>query len=544
MSTTTFNFENIRMITTMFVDIFIMWWVFYFAIRLVLPNQRTRQIFKGILLVLLVDGFAKFFGLKTLEYVMEIFLNWGILAIIIIFQPEIRSLLERMGKTNYFSRINTLTGNEKENLVNQIATAVVLLSRDQTGALISIEQSYSLEGYVETGTKLNSAVSAELLTSIFVTSTPLHDGAVIIQGDRIVCASAYFPPTNLELPSRYGARHRAAIGISEITDAVTIVVSEETGGISIAEGGKLMPVSEKELRDHLLRVICGEETEVRSGQKPPKEAAREVVIEDRKVSNGDTGVLKKLAIKKQENEQNNAKLVAEEVVPAEVTKEEQPVEIVDDEPKKHHFSLFGHRKETADKDAMKEIEKDAADIKLPKKKERPVPSYPEQNRDITEKAAVPAAEEIEQKIAEPEPVFEPVPEPQPPVYPEPQVQPEPEPEDTSSMRRMSAEEVRKAREESMRRLANIGKEPKPEPEPVQEPVFEPEPEPQAPVYPEPEPIFEQTDEVREPEVFDTTKIDITSIVDLNNDLEQTLSMVDSLKPEKKSRSSYKKGGEA
>ena len=306
-----------------------------------------------------------------------------------------------------------------------------------------------------------------------------------------------------------------------------------------------MPVSEKELRDHLLRVICGEETEVRSGQKPPKEAAREVVIEDKKVSNGDTGVLKKLAIKKQETEQNNAKLVAEEVVPAEVTKEEQPVEIVDDEPKKHHFSLFGHRKETADKDAMKEIEKDAADIKLPKKKERPLPSYPEQNKDITEKAAVPAAEEIEQKIAEPEPVFEPVHEPQPPVYQEPQVQPEPEPEDTSSMRRMSAEEVRRAREESMRRLANIGKEPKPEPKPepetVQEIVFEAAPEP---VYPEPEPIFEQKDEVREPEVFDTIKIDITSIVDLNNNLEQTLSMVDSLKPEKKSRSSYKEGGEA
>ncbi|MCR5796205.1 MAG: diadenylate cyclase CdaA, partial [Solobacterium sp.] len=227
----------------MVLDIFILWFILYYTLKIVKGNIRTSQIFKGIVFVVLIDGLAKLFGLKTLQALTGLFINWGFLAVIIIFQPEIRQLLERLGKTNVFSRITTLTGDEKENLVEQIVTAVMLLSKDQTGALISIEQSHSLEDFITTGIRLNSDVTAELLTSIFVTSTPLHDGAVIIQGDKIACASAYFPPTNMELPGRYGARHRAAIGISEITDAVTIVVSEETGAVSITEGGKMMSVN-------------------------------------------------------------------------------------------------------------------------------------------------------------------------------------------------------------------------------------------------------------------------------------------------------------
>lgn len=356
--------ENIRTITIMFLDIFIMWMVLYYAIQLVRSNSKTVQIFKGIMLVLIIDAIATFLGLKTVSYVTNIFINWGFLAIIIIFQPEIRSVLERLGKTNVFSRMTTLTGNEKENLVDQIVTATMLLSQDQTGALISIEQSHTLEDFIATGTKLNSDVSAELLTSLFVTSTPLHDGAVIIQGDKIACASAYFPPTNLDLPSRYGARHRAAIGISEITDAVTIVVSEETGAISITEGGKITTVNRRQLRDYLLRVICGEETDVVSSRRPRlnNEAAREVIIDDSgekpakkdKDDLGRTGVLSKLAIKKQEDK--TGKIEVEEVVNAETVKpavEEQP------------------------NAEMARLEEGANEIKLPKKKDRPAPSYPE-----------------------------------------------------------------------------------------------------------------------------------------------------------------------
>ncbi|MDI9518541.1 MAG: diadenylate cyclase CdaA, partial [Bacillota bacterium] len=251
----TFTLEGILSITRMFLDIFIMWLLLYYTIKIIRNNARTSQIFKGIVSILLIDMFAKLLGLKTVEWLADTFVNWGFLAIIIVFQPEIRSLLERLGKTNVFSRITTLSGNEKEKLVDEIVTATMLLSRNQTGALISVEQSHSLNDFVKTGTPINSVVTAELLTSIFVTSTPLHDGAVIIQGDRIACASAYFPSTNLELPSKYGARHRAAIGISEITDSVTIVVSEETGSVSITEAGKIFTVNRRQLKDYLMRVI-------------------------------------------------------------------------------------------------------------------------------------------------------------------------------------------------------------------------------------------------------------------------------------------------
>ena len=171
---------NIRTLTMMFFDIFIIWFVIYYAIRIVRSNVRTIQIFKGILLIVIIDIIAKILGLRTLEFLADIFINWGFLAIIIIFQPEIRSVLEKMGKSNLFSRITTLTGNEKENLVDQIVMATMLLSQDQTGALISIEQSQSLDDYISTGTRLNSDVTAELLTSIFVTSTPLQDRKSVV----------------------------------------------------------------------------------------------------------------------------------------------------------------------------------------------------------------------------------------------------------------------------------------------------------------------------------------------------------------------------
>ena len=335
--------QNIRTIIVMFLDIFIMWLIFYYALKIVRANSRTIQIFKGIILIVVIDGLAKLLGLKTLQFFTDMFINWGFLAIIIIFQPELRSLLERIGKTNVFSRIITLTGNEKEHLVDQIVTAVMLLSKDSTGALISIEQSHSLDDFIATGTTLNSDVTAELLTSIFVTSTPLHDGAVIIQGDKIACASAYFPPTNLDLPTRYGARHRAAIGISEITDAVTVVVSEETGTVSITEGGKIFVMhGRNELRDYLLRVICGEVTEVKSRHSSDDdEYIQDRFENDQKESSFEEN-------RKKENSSN--KIEVESVVPAEESIEEIHAQ--------------------ADKEAQ------AAEIKLPHKKHRPEPSYP------------------------------------------------------------------------------------------------------------------------------------------------------------------------
>lgn len=237
------------------LDIGIVWLVIYYLLKIFRNNTRTIQIVKGILIVIFVKLVAGLFQLPTLNYIMDYLLNWGFLAVIVIFQPEIRSLLERVGKSSTLTRISVLTGDEKTRLIDQLVEAVSQMSSTRTGALITLEQGQSLEDFIKTGTPMNSIVTKELLTSIFVTSTPLHDGAVIIRGDKIAVASAYFPPTIQELPARFGARHRAAVGISEITDSVTIVVSEESGSISIAEEGKLTLVNEKTLREYLHSVI-------------------------------------------------------------------------------------------------------------------------------------------------------------------------------------------------------------------------------------------------------------------------------------------------
>lgn len=299
--------------TSDIVDILVLWFLLYYALKFVRNNTRTVQIFKGIILVLAAKFFANLFGLDAVGWLADMFVSWGFVAIIIIFQPEIRGLLERLGKSNMFSRISTLSGNEKESLVNEIVKSVMILSKDQTGALITLEQGQSLADYVSTGTVLNSVVTTELLTSIFVTSTPLHDGAVIIQGDRLACASAYFPPTSMDLPNRYGARHRAAIGISEITDSVTIVVSEETGNISIAENGKIRGVDIKELRDYLLRIVCNEEIEVREKKtRAPRQSVyvieRNADDKKKKKKEDQAGFFSRFAVKKHPQKDENAAL--------------------------------------------------------------------------------------------------------------------------------------------------------------------------------------------------------------------------------------------
>lgn len=259
--------QSIWSIVRVAIDIGVMWFILYYAIKFVKNNSRTIQIFKGIVIVLVVNGGAKLLGLTTIEYFSNMVISWGFLAIIIIFQPEIRGALERIGKTNAFSRVSTLLANEKEELVEQVYEATLILSKSRTGALISIEQSQSLQDYVKTGIEVNAKVSKELLSSIFMTTTPLHDGAVIIQGDKVVCASAYFPPTSVNLSSRYGARHRAALGIAEVTDALTIVVSEETSAISIAEHGTIFTVDEVQLKDYLRKVILNEQVEINETSK-------------------------------------------------------------------------------------------------------------------------------------------------------------------------------------------------------------------------------------------------------------------------------------
>ena len=270
--------QNIISIARMVIDILFIAVLLYYFLKLIRNNSRTIQIFKGVLLIIIIRAIVTAFGLKTMTVVLDLIVQWGVLAIIIIFQPEIRSILERLGKSSVFNRISSLNGNEREKLVDELVIASMQMAKERCGALITIEQGQSLNDYVKTGTPMNSIVTADLLTSIFQTTTALHDGAVIIQGDRIACAAAFFLPTERNLPRRYGARHRAAVGISEITDAITIVVSEETGNVSIAQNGELTKMTENSLRQFLLKMICHEEVE-----------------------HGDRGLIKKDAVNEEED---------------------------------------------------------------------------------------------------------------------------------------------------------------------------------------------------------------------------------------------------
>ncbi|NLW14902.1 MAG: TIGR00159 family protein [Erysipelothrix sp.] len=259
------NFLSLRTLISainILIDFSIVWILIYYTLRVVRNNSRTVQIFKGVVLVVLVRFIAYYLGLKVVLSLADFLIQYGVLVFVIIFQQEIRGLLERLGKTTVFSSLHSLSGNERERLINELVKASVSLSEQKIGAIITLEQGHSLADFIKTGTPINSTVTADLLTSIFVTTTPLHDGAVIIQGNSIACASAYFPTTSLDLPTRFGARHRAAIGVSEITDSITIVISEETGTISVAENGKLTENDGNSLRDYLNVLIQNTETEI------------------------------------------------------------------------------------------------------------------------------------------------------------------------------------------------------------------------------------------------------------------------------------------
>jgi len=232
------------------IDLIAVWFILYYLISMFKTNMKTMQLFKGVLFILIVKVLTSLLGLTTLNYLVDSIINWGVLAIIIIFQPEIRTLLEKMGQTKLEVK-KEISNDEKERLMDELVDAISTLAKEQTGALITFERGQSMIDYINTGTKIRS----ELFLTIFWEGTPLHDGATIIQGDRVACAAAFYPPTNKELSPKYGARHRAAIGISEITDSLTVVVSEETGTISFATNGELRKIPIKELRASLVNEL-------------------------------------------------------------------------------------------------------------------------------------------------------------------------------------------------------------------------------------------------------------------------------------------------
>lgn len=232
--------DFIRDILRWVIDISIVWALFYLLMKNIRNNVKLSLLFKGIVLIFALNYFADKLQLKTLGFFLQYVIEWGPIALIIIFQPEIRTILEQIGKTQLLGRHKVLTVDERERLVYDIIVAVDQMRKAKIGALIVIERDVSLIDYINKSTNLYAEISSELLVSLFFPNNPLHDGGVIIQGDKISCAGAVFPTSNsLKINKRLGTRHRAALGITEETDAIAIIVSEETGRVSIAIKGEL-----------------------------------------------------------------------------------------------------------------------------------------------------------------------------------------------------------------------------------------------------------------------------------------------------------------
>lgn len=239
------------------IDISIVWAMFYFILKNIRNNVKMTLLFKGIIIILLIKLISTWFNLTTIGLILEYVIMWGPLALIIIFQPEIRNALEQLGRTQLLGRHKTLTVGERENLVYEIIQAIDYLKKTRIGALIIIERDVSLRDYIEKAKPVYAQISSELLISIFFPHNPLHDGGVIIQGDKISCAGAVFPTSvDLKIGKRLGTRHRAALGISEESDCISVIVSEETGRISIAINGELSyNLTIEDARDILLEEL-------------------------------------------------------------------------------------------------------------------------------------------------------------------------------------------------------------------------------------------------------------------------------------------------
>lgn len=220
------------------LDVAVVWYAIY-KLMMLLRRTKAVQLFKGIVVIVIIKLLSWYIGLSTVSWIMDQVINWGIIAIIIIFQPEIRRGLEHLGRGTFVH--NRKQGAEEEKMVKALDQAIQYMSKRRIGALITIQMNTGLEDYIETGIKLDADITGALLINIFIPNTPLHDGAVIIKDNKIAVAAAYLPLSESNLiPKALGTRHRAAVGISEVTDALTIVVSEETGGVTITKNSELL----------------------------------------------------------------------------------------------------------------------------------------------------------------------------------------------------------------------------------------------------------------------------------------------------------------
>lgn len=235
---------------------------FVYQILLWIKNSKAWFLLKGIIVILVFVMVAVLFEMNTILWIFKSIVSIGITAVVIVFQPELRRALEQLGRKKFLSHLFAFDSSKNaeegfsDKTINEIVKAAYDMGKVKTGVLIVIEKEISLAEYERTGIEVDALVSSQLLINIFEHNTPLHDGAVIIRGNRIVSATCYLPLSdNMELSKALGTRHRAGVGISEVTDSVTVIVSEETGRVSVANLGKLYVNLEPEELKEMLRKV-------------------------------------------------------------------------------------------------------------------------------------------------------------------------------------------------------------------------------------------------------------------------------------------------
>ncbi|MBO5221602.1 MAG: diadenylate cyclase CdaA [Clostridia bacterium] len=252
------------------IDIAFVAVIIYFVLKFI-RDTRAAQLLKGIALVIILFQVAKLLNLEATTFILNSTLEFGLLAILIVFQPELRSLLERLGRTEkvkglpFFSTEKKQSEAEIEDNISNIVDAVSNMSATKTGALLVVERNTKLGEVINTGTKVDSAIICDVILNIFYPKAPLHDGAAILRDGRIVAAGCFLPLTTKKFESDLGTRHRAGIGVSEISDSVVILVSEETGIISVAKEGHL----QRRLTPDALQALLTKELMPQEKKKEP-----------------------------------------------------------------------------------------------------------------------------------------------------------------------------------------------------------------------------------------------------------------------------------
>ncbi|WP_125708192.1 diadenylate cyclase CdaA [Lacticaseibacillus porcinae] len=222
------------------IDILVVWYALYRLIMLI-RGTKAVQLLKGVFVIAIIKIVSWYLQLKTVGYITDMIITWSVPALVIIFQPEIRRGLEHLGRGSVLPWTRSNQHVEEQRMVAQLDKAIQYMSKRRIGALITIQQNTGLEDYIETGIPIDADISGELLINIFIPNTPLHDGAVIIRDNRVAVAAAYLPLSESNaIPKELGTRHRAAVGISEVTDALTVVISEETGGVTVTHNNHLI----------------------------------------------------------------------------------------------------------------------------------------------------------------------------------------------------------------------------------------------------------------------------------------------------------------